>query len=512
MNFFKQLSTNYLKDAKKLGYTWKDLVKKATRSKVINKVINKVKKDRIKRLIKEEHFQSKLKKIRELDFQIKLDKIKKEHKKDKVEPKYHIEIRKTDKALTGYTKSIEIEITDNQSPPIHLNETRKGIENLINTELTSMKGLKFVETLEVSFIKQRYNTITQSIEAETKEAYFNCKVKTIINETEIDKALKSSPAEILKIIAEWLSKGSGWKINIILSHYINIVKYKPISGSSNIELPQELRNSNKGLINMKNKDNECFRWCHVRHLNPQDKDSQRIKKIDKEYINRLDYSGIEFPITIKQYNKIEKQNEININVFSYENKQPYPIYVSKEKYDNHMNLLLITEDKNTHYVLIKDFNRFMYNQTNHKERKHFCMYCLQCFSSERVLNDHKDICLEINGTQAIKMPNKYNDILKFNNFHKEIRVPFVIYADFEAITEKISTCQPNDNKSYTKAYQKHTDCGFCYKVVCCYNDRFTKKAMIYRGEESVSFFMERMLEEVEYCKKMTKKNVSRRRR
>ena len=82
---------------------------------------------------------------------------------------------------------------------------------------------------------------------------------------------------------------------------------------------------------MKNEDNECFRWCHIRCLNPQDKDPQRIKKSDKECVKNLDYSGIEFPVTTKQYNKIEKQNEININVFGYENKQPYPIFVSKEK-------------------------------------------------------------------------------------------------------------------------------------------------------------------------------------
>ena len=94
-----------------------------------------------------------------------------------------------------------------------------------------------------------------------------------------------------------------------------------MKGSSYIKLAQELRNSKKGLINMKNEDNECFRWWHIRRLNPQDKNPQRIKKSDKEYINKLDYSGIEFPVTTKQYNKIEKQNEININVFGYENKK-----------------------------------------------------------------------------------------------------------------------------------------------------------------------------------------------
>ena len=186
-------------------------------------------------------------------------------------------------------------------------------------------------------------------------------------------------------------------------------------------------------------------------------------------------------------------------------KQKYPIYVTKEKYKDNMNLLLITENENKHYVLIKDFNKFMYNQTKHKERKHFCMYCLQCFSSERVLTDHKENCIQVNGTQAIKMPTKDNKTLKFNNFHKQLPVPFVIYADFEAITEKIHGCQPNDDKSYTEAYQRHTDCGYGYKVVCCYDDKYTKPLQIYRGEKAVYKFMEAMLDEVKYCKKIIKK-------
>ena len=63
-----------------------------------------------------------------------------------------------------------------------------------------------------------------------------------------------------------------------------------------------------------------------------------------------------------------------------------------------MNLLLITEETKTHFVLLKDFNKFMYNQTKHKERKHFCMYCLQCFSSDQVLTNDKENCID--GEQA----------------------------------------------------------------------------------------------------------------
>ena len=203
-------------------------------------------------------------------------------------------------------------------------------------------------------------------------------------------------------IGQWLSEGSGWIIVSVDKHYLNIVKYKPIKGKSYIKLPPELNNSTKGLINMKNEDNECFRWCHIRYLNSQEKDPQRIKKSDRPFVNQLDYSGIEFPVTVKQYNKIEKQNSI----FGYENKQAYSIYISKENFKDHLNLLLTTEDDNKHYVLIKDFNQFMYNQTKHRERKHFCMYSLTCFSSEKILTNHKEVCKLINGQQAIKMPFK----------------------------------------------------------------------------------------------------------
>ena len=180
-----------------------------------------------------------------------------------------------------------------------------------------------------------------------------------------------------------------------------------------------------------------------------------------------------------------------------------------------MNLLLITKDEKKHYVLIKDFNAFMYNQSKHKERKHFCMYCLQCFSSERILANHVNNYLTINGAQAINMPKQGENILKFNNFHKQLQVPFVIYADCEALTRKVQGCKQSeemekdkDRRSYMEAYQTHEDCGYGYKVICCYDDKYSKYTCIYRGENAVYKFMGKMLEEVEYCKAVIKKHFN----
>ena len=86
------------------------------------------------------------------------------------------------------------------------------------------------------------------------------------------------------------------------------------------------------------------------------------------------------------------------------NKNHIQFTYQKEKFTDMLNLLLITKGKEQHWVLIKDINRFMYNQTKHKERKHFCMYCLQCFRYEKALINHKENYIAINGAQVIKMP------------------------------------------------------------------------------------------------------------
>ena len=378
-----------------------------------------------------------------------------------------------------------------------------------------MKGFKFIETLEATFEKQTIDSKTGERVSIYKTSFFNGKAKTITKAIDIDHELSMSRQEILNTIDKWVSEGSGWVIDRIDSHYINVTTYQPLNGSSYIELPTELRNPKKGLINIKNKDNKCFRWCPIRHLNPQKKDPQRIKKDDKRLIEGLNYEGIEFPVSQKQYDKIETQKSIRINVLGYEKGQPFPIHISKETFKDQMNLLLITKDEKRHYFLIKDFNKFMYNQSKHKEKKHFCMFCLQCFSSERVLANHVNNCLTINGNQAINMPKKGENILKFNNFHKQLPVPFVIYADFEAITKKVQGCKQSEEmekekekRSYTEAYQSHEDCGCGYKVVCCYDDKYSKPIQTYRGENVVYKVMKKMLEEVEYCKAVVKKRFN----
>ena len=153
-------------------------------------------------------------------------------------------------------------------------------------------------------------------------------------------------------------------------------------------------------------------------------------------------------------------NNININVLGYEKQEPYSVYRSKEKFNDMLNLLLITKGKEQHYVLIKDFNKFLYNQTKHEHKKHFCMYCLQCFSSEMVLNNHKENYITFNGAQAIKMPKSYK-MVYFKNYGI-------------------------NHKSFTESYQNHKDCGYGYKI----DDKCSKPIQVSKGENAVYKFTE----------------------
>ena len=164
-----------------------------------------------------------------------------------------------------------------------------------------------------------------------------------------------------------------------------------------MDLPVELRSPRKGLINIKNKDQKCFLWCHVRHINPSKEHPERIKKTDKKIAEKLSYDGIEFPVQEKDFNKIEVKSNICINVFGYENGLVFQIYLSDQKFEYSTDLLLLIDYDKSYYVYIKDFDRFMFHKTKSKNKKWSCKSCLQCFSSENVLTKHKEDYLNING-------------------------------------------------------------------------------------------------------------------
>ena len=262
------------------------------------------------------------------------------------------------KALKNYAKTYEVDIISKKDADVQLNFTKIDVSRVFVENLLQKKGIKVQIHLKILMKKSKIEDGEETFIYQVPD--FNSKYFIIYYSDTIAESLDKAFEEINNGIAKWLSEGSGWVIEKIEEHNENIVEFLPLRGSSYIELPVELRNSKKGLINLKNKDNKCAIWCIVRHLNPQKKNPQRIKISDEEFIKKLDLKGITFPVTIKQFDQIENQNKININVFSYDNieRELRPIRIAKEKYEDHVELLYIEEEKENrvsgHYVLFKN--------------------------------------------------------------------------------------------------------------------------------------------------------------
>ena len=153
------------------------------------------------------------------------------------------------------------------------------------------------------------------------------------------------------------------------------------------------------------------------------------------------------------------KTNIFINVFCYENKLTFPIYISGQQFESSMDLLLIINESKSRYMYVKDFDRFMFHKTKNKNKKYFFKSCLQCFSNKNVLTKHKEVSLSINGAQSVKLEK---GTIEFKNAFKHIQIPFKIYSDFECILNSIESYEG----SCSKKYQDHILCSFAYKLVC----------------------------------------------
>ena len=265
-------------------------------------------------------------------------------------------------AFSGYARSYIIEIVDKRDVAIQLKASEISIKELFKDLLIELKGFKYQITLAVLLSKMK-----NSDEVEYSRVYFNSSTKTVINNRfKLDQTFQ----EIIHRLENWISHGSGWIVEEIYSQFLIVSSYLPLSGSTYIKSPVELNHPMKGLINVKNNDNKCFLWCHVRHLNLDCDKPNRTTKKDREIAKELNYSSVNFQVSKKDHDRVSVLKKININVFSYENKVVYPVYLSNKCFNDVLALLLIFNDFTNHYVYIKDFNRLMFNKTKNKNKKY----------------------------------------------------------------------------------------------------------------------------------------------
>ena len=288
-------------------------------------------------------------------------------------------------------------------------------------------------------------------------------------------------------ISRWQNQGSDWVVERILTVYLEFVKYEPIRGGTYIPTPPKLK-SKRAIINVKNQDDQCLQWSLRAALFPAQIHVDRPGSYPVD--DGLNFTGIDFPTPLHQITEIERLNNLAITILGWHNGKTVVIRVSEVEDPNvrRINLMLLTCGNTTHYCNIKSLSKLLHSEYAAGRRIHFCDRCLQGFSSERVLKDHLFYCRGVKGRPVItEMPKEGDNTLFFENYQNQMKKPWVIYADFESIVEKIHGCSPDPGQSSTTETSVHKPSGFCMLGVR--SDGRTKSPYLYRGEDAVQGFL-----------------------
>ena len=322
----------------------------------------------------------------------------------------------------------------------------------------------YVEFARLSNIEEK--TYTKTI------AFFNSHLQVLFNlEGNFSTTYDQAVNKIWNSMDKYIKNGSGWifrKINIIR---LNIYRYQPFRGSSYIPTPDWVK-FKRCIINIKNTDMECFKWCVLAHkfghlVNKNSKYNSSI--YDRaDWINSINWEGINFPTSLLDLDTFEKNNtDWSVIVFRIDNSEkitPTIVrdsnYVYTRPYDLVLCLIVDEKTEKEHYTLVTDYHKL--GKTHDGNISKLCLKCKTTFTINSKKNgkikdlmrfeNHKKECVK-NNKKKITFPKK--KILKFNNIKNIKRNEFNITADFECLLNHPSTT----DKSYSKEELKLINSG-----------------------------------------------------
>ncbi|XP_050523883.1 uncharacterized protein LOC126895735 [Daktulosphaira vitifoliae] len=282
---------------------------------------------------------------------------------------------------------------------------------------------------------------------------------------------------------------------------LSVYKYTPLTGSSYIPVPPEIFHR-KAIINPQNKKDECcFKWAILaRHVKAHDKSFVGKQYFDEEH--RYDFTELTFPTPVSQIKIFERRNpNVSVNVYGLERDNVnmkwsvYPLRVADQEQQNHFDLLYIGDSDKYHYAYISNFSRLVRSQkTQHHGRIYTCRRCFTSFDDQskknilrghQALEQHKLICGKNKPILPV-MPAEGSKV-EFDAWVKTQRLPFVIYADFEALLE-----QTDDRiGTYTRTVHTHHPMSYGFMVKTSNDvpsellERYgiPQSPVIYRGSE-----------------------------
>ena len=257
---------------------------------------------------------------------------------------------------------------------------------LIKRELKARTSARIQMTAWIRFVRDDEEG------QERVELAFNNLMTSVYQGSNLDQIVDRMIASMKFQIENPALLNSRFVFNEVLYLDGNFHQLNLTSGSSYLPLPDFIA-KRKAVINPQNRDKECFKWAIITMDKWPGIDShlERVSNL-REFADNYDWSGLEFPVSLKQIGKFEAKNDISVNMLSLEGKDIYILRNSNQR-DREINLSMTSKDGINHYTVIKSLSRLLRSSnTKHKCKQYFCTNCLQGFSLEASRDEHRVYC------------------------------------------------------------------------------------------------------------------------
>lgn len=380
--------------------------------------------------------------------------------------------------------------------PIFVEAALQVVKDILLREMEITRSIKFNMVLEAHYEHPE--------EGQTDTRNFKTRSRMLFAETDdLDTQLQRDGAKLLQEESESVAEKSGWIFLNVKCLTLRVSKfvYKEPRGSSYVPLPPKLAKRN-ACVNVVNDDDKCFIYSMLTKYVPNVKHNSTLNEESFQgLMNKYNFDGLRFPVNVSQIKHFEKHNpNVSVNVFEYnsENKVA-PLRIVDELSDHTDLLLLHGRDNVSHFVFIQDFAKLLHKQITKSTNK--IVICKRCSQYKEVrdckpnpetwLKNHLTLCGKHKPTE-IKLPSPDKNTLQFQQFEAQIKVPFIVCADFESTLKPVST----DDIDYDgKTYQKHIENSFCTLTTSTYNsdilDEYgiSTEPYLYRGANAGATFL-----------------------
>jgi hypothetical protein len=272
--------------------------------------------------------------------------------------------------------------------------------------------------------------------------------------------------------------GSGHVFGGITKFILSIFNVKSLRVGSWIKSPDYL---GRGVVNIVNEDDECFKWCLKYHQSDKSKNSARLSAL-KKVNDKYNYDDLTFPLQLDDIEVFESNNaSTGVNVFEVIDNRLTTIYKSSNVYaSDRIVLMMIREDDKLHYCYVKNIDQMLTgNEMNQGKKGH--KWCEDCQNLIRNDNFENHKCQKFDGTEITFK----KQTIQFEKYQKTIMAPFVCYYDFESFLI--------DTKD-TRKVERHQVNSYCYQIICSF-DQSLNVFRYYCGPDAVGHFLETLLKD-----------------